>query len=78
MPRLGFVQIRADATERAKWQAEADAEGITLSDLIRRRMNEPDRYADMRARLERLEHAMAQLLETAVKQLYGAEYKEAK
>ncbi|MFA5053737.1 MAG: hypothetical protein WC565_06750 [Parcubacteria group bacterium] len=73
MPRPGFIQFRADATERAKWQAEADAEGITLSDLIRRRMNEPDRYADMRARLERLEAAMARLLETAVNQLYGTQ-----
>jgi hypothetical protein len=78
MPRPGFIQFRADATERARWQAEAEAEGITLSDLIRRRMNEPDRYADMRARLERLEGAWVQLLEVAAKRLHGTEQQEAK
>jgi len=59
MPRDGFVQIRADATERAKWQAEADAEGITLSDLIRRRMNEPDRVTRLQAQVDRMADDLA-------------------
>lgn len=59
MPRDGFVQIRANAEERAKWQAEADAEGITLSDLIRRRMNEPDRVTRLQAQVDRMADDLA-------------------
>jgi hypothetical protein len=85
MPRDGFVQIRANAEERARYYAAAKAAGAdNFSDWARGKLDEPDMrvsmsdIADMRERLERLEHAMARLLETAVGRLYGAEYKEAK
>ena len=63
MPRPGFIQFRADATERARWQAEAEAEGITLSDLIRRRMNEPDRVTRLQAQVDRMADDLASFQE---------------
>ena len=63
MPRPGTIQIRASDEERAKWQAEAQAEGITLSDLIRRRMNEPDRVARLQEQVDRLAEDLASFRE---------------
>ncbi len=36
--RAATVRLRLKPTEQADWQAQAEAEGITLSDLIRKRM----------------------------------------
>lgn len=39
MPRQSkseFVRVRCTPEERAKWQARAEAEGVTVSDLLRR------------------------------------------
>ena len=37
-PRAATVRLRLKPAEQADWQAQAEAEGITLSDLIRKRM----------------------------------------
>ena len=36
--RAATVRLRLRPAEQADWQAQAEAEGITLSDLIRKRM----------------------------------------
>lgn len=36
--RAATVRLRLKPAEQADWQAQAEAEGITLSDLIRKRM----------------------------------------
>jgi hypothetical protein len=37
------VDVRVDASEKASWQAEADAAGVSVSELVRSRMSVPRR-----------------------------------